>query len=143
VFSVVPVVSPTTASNSQFFDSDNTTVDANSLQVCQLYNSNQHFGFSRDGLSPEEALTAVVTHVPVCGVAHVMSLGNQSALSASVSQRAMTPAYVNGWANFRYSGARPSGLPVMGASYIKLTNPSASAGVAANYGIAWPHSLER
>ncbi|XVJ68936.1 MAG: surface layer protein NpdA [Rhizobacter sp.] len=139
VFSVVPAA----ASNSQFFDSSNTTVDASGLQVCQLYNSNQHFGFSRDGLSPEEPLTAVVTDVPVCGVAHVMSFGAQSALSASVAQRTVKAAYVNGWANFRYSNTRASGLPVMGASFIKLSNPNASPGVAANYGIAWPHSLER
>ncbi|MFM8899193.1 MAG: surface layer protein NpdA [Burkholderiales bacterium] len=143
VFSVVPPVSAATASNSQFFDSDNTTVDANALQVCQLYNSNQHFGFSRDGLSPDTPLTAIVTNVPVCGVAHVMSFGSQSTLGASVSQRAMTAAYLNGWATFRYSNVRSSGLPVMGASFMKLTNPSASAGVAANYGLTWQHSLDR
>jgi hypothetical protein len=139
VFAVVPAA----GSNSQFFDADNTTVDGNSNQVCQLYNSNQHFGFSRQGESPDTPLTAVVTNVPVCGVAHVMSFGSQSVFSASVSQRSITAAYVNGWANFRYSNQRPAGLPVMGASFIKLTNPSASPGIAGNYGITWPHSLER
>jgi hypothetical protein len=72
-----------------------------------------------------------------------MSFGAQSALSASVAQRTVKAAYVNGWANFRYSNIRASGLPVMGVSFIKLSNPNASSGVSANYGIAWPHVLER
>ncbi len=139
VFSVVPAA----GSNSQFFDSDNTMVDGNRDQVCQLYSSNQHFGFSRDGESPDTALTTLVTIVPVCGVAHVMSFGSQSVFSANVAQRQTAVAYVNGWASFRYSSQRPSGLPVLGAAFIKVTNPSASAGVAANYGITWPHGSER
>jgi hypothetical protein len=139
VFSVVPAA----GSNSQFFDSGNTTVDGNSHQVCQLYNSNQHFGFSRDGQSPDTPLPAVITNVPVCGVAHVMSFGSQSVFGATVAQRQVTAAYVNGWASLRYSGQRPSGLPVMGASFIRVTNPSVSPGVSGNYGITWPHGSER
>jgi hypothetical protein len=139
VFSVVPAA----GSNSQFFDSGNTTVDGNSHQVCQRYDVNQHFGYSRDGEFPETVLTTLVTLVPVCGAAHVMSFGSQSVFGATVAQRQVRPAYVNGWANFRYSGQNPSGLPVMGASFIKLTNPNAGPGVAANYGIQWPHNSER
>jgi hypothetical protein len=139
VFSVVPAAS----SNSQFFDSNNTAADATVNQVCQLYNSNQHFGFSRDGQSLDTPLPAVVTNVPVCGVAHVMSFGSQSVFGATVAQRQVTAAYVNGWASVRLSNQRPSGLPVMGASFIKVTNPSASPGVSTNYGFQWPHYSDR
>ena len=139
LFSVVPAA----GSNSQFFDSGNTTVDDNSHQVCQRYDVNQHFGYSRDGESSETFLTTLVTLVPVCGAAHVMSFGSQSVFGATVAQRQVKAGFVNGWASFRYSGQRPSGLPVMGASFIKVTNPSASPGVSANYGIQWPHHSDR
>jgi hypothetical protein len=139
VFSVVPAA----GSNNQFFDSDNTAVDGNNHQICQLYNSNQHFGFSRDGQSPDTPLTAAITNVPVCGAAHVMSFGSQSVFSASVAQRQVNAAYVNGWASVRYSNQRPSGLPLMGASFIKVTNLGAAQGVATNYGVSWPHNSER
>ena len=35
------------------------------------------------------------------------------------------------------------GLPILGASFIKLENPSASAGKSGTYGITWDHRFTR
>jgi hypothetical protein len=50
----------------------------------------------------------------------------------------------NGWVPLGVlAGGKHPGLPILGASFIKLTNPSAQPGVSANYGITWPHAYFR
>ena len=36
-----------------------------------------------------------------------------------------------------------AGLPILGASFIKLTNPQAAAGTVGTYGITWPHRFTK
>ncbi|MBP6578785.1 MAG: cell surface protein, partial [Acidovorax sp.] len=36
-----------------------------------------------------------------------------------------------------------AGLPILGSSFIKLTNPQAAAGTVGTYGITWPHRFAR
>jgi hypothetical protein len=36
-----------------------------------------------------------------------------------------------------------AGLPILGAAFIKLTNPQASAGTVGTYGITWPHRFTK
>ena len=35
------------------------------------------------------------------------------------------------------------GMPILGYSVIKLTNPQATAGVSGNFGITWPHRFTK
>ena len=69
-----------------------------------------------------------------------------SVLAASVAHSSTTEAYVNGWANV--SLAKPGtanvnvigGLPMIGSSFIKLTNAGGLANnFSGTYGITWPH----
>jgi hypothetical protein len=47
---------------------------------------------------------------------------------------------MNGWGLLDTSNAgSKGGLPLVGFSAIKLTNPQASAGMSGTYGITWPH----
>ncbi|MFI8618139.1 cell surface protein [Acidovorax sp. NPDC077693] len=39
--------------------------------------------------------------------------------------------------------ASQTGLPILGASFIKLTNPQATAGTVGTYGITWPHRFTK
>ena len=39
--------------------------------------------------------------------------------------------------------ASQAGLPILGASFIKLTNPQAAAGTVGTYGITWPHRFTK
>lgn len=41
------------------------------------------------------------------------------------------------------SYASQAGLPILGASFIKLTNPQAAAGTVGTYGITWPHRFTK
>ncbi|GKT26531.1 hypothetical protein [Acidovorax sp. SUPP3334] len=34
------------------------------------------------------------------------------------------------------------GIPLIGAAFTKLSNPSAAPGVAANYGLTFPHVIK-
>jgi hypothetical protein len=69
----------------------------------------------------------------------------QSALSAVVTRDTLySGMFTNGWYQVDTLVPQSSlGLPVLGASFIKLTNPAAQPGVSGNYGITWPHSYIR
>ena len=92
------------------------------------------------GLCPPPA-----RHMP--GMVSVLSFADagNSALSSSVARRSqMQGVFNNGWKNA--STLVPGtnlGLPLLGASFIKLTNPAAQPGVSGNYGISWPHGYTR
>ncbi|GKS87574.1 hypothetical protein AVMA1855_25500 [Acidovorax sp. SUPP1855] len=61
-----------------------------------------------------------------------------SALSSSVNRRALyLGSFPNGWANLPVPDGR--GVPLIGAAFVKLSNPGATPGVAANYGLTFPH----
>ncbi len=86
--------------------------------------------------------------VRLCGVVPVVSFGNAelTALSASVAQKASVTQFipVNGWGSIdTLDFSTQLGLPILGASFIKLTNPAAQPGVSGNYGITWPHGYTR
>lgn len=60
------------------------------------------------------------------------NLGPDNALTGLGATAFARPAY-----------ASQAGLPILGASFIKLTNPQASAGTVGTYGITWPHRVTR
>ena len=78
--------------------------------------------------------------VALCGETSVLafkSSGN-SVLAASVARSTITSGtYTNGWGQISFAAP---GVPVVGSAFIKLSNPSAAAGVSGTYGITWQHT---
>ncbi len=80
-----------------------------------------------------------VAQTRFCGETSVLSFSTGSVLGASVAaQQLTTGAYTNGWSRVDVTNNN-RGLPIIGASFIKLANPLASAGTSGTYGITWPH----
>jgi hypothetical protein len=127
--------------NSYFLDPANTTVNAIG-QIC-VSSIGQVFLDREETAKSSGAVFSpgTVSKTPLCGEVSVLSFADAGAsvLGASVARANVTGAYTNGWGQINFSGL---GVPVLGASFIKLTNPSASAGVSGNYGITWPHAYK-
>lgn len=83
----------------------------------------------------------------ICGEASVLTINNATGtgvLGATVAKKDITSAYVNGWMRIATPGlAGNRGLPIVGASFMQLTNGAAAAGVSGNYGIQFPHRNTR
>ncbi|MGY8594355.1 cell surface protein, partial [Paracidovorax citrulli] len=83
------------------------------------------------------------TQTRFCGETSVLSFASGSVLSASVAAQQLTNgAYVNGWSRVSVPNNN-RGLPILGSSFIKLSNPQATAGTSGTYGITWPHRFTR
>lgn len=82
-----------------------------------------------------------VSAVALCGETSVLafkSTGN-SVLAANVARTTITTGtYTNGWGVVDVTN-NGFGLPLLGASFIKLSNPQVAAGLSGTYGITWPH----
>ena len=79
-----------------------------------------------------------------CGETSVLRFADsgKSVLGADVAVLTVAPGYVNGWSNIDITNGG-AGFPVLGSSFIKLTNPQASAGMSGTYGITWPHRFTK
>ena len=95
----------------------------------------------------------VAAVVALCGEASVLAfkdLGN-SVLASSVARSTLSSGtYTNGWGVVTTANdiGAPGvgvveGLPLMGSSFIKLTNPQVAAGLSGTYGITWPHRFTK
>ena len=132
------------ANNAPFFYSANTSVDSGKICVTA---DNQAF-YDRE----ETTKTAGAVFSPgsvdktrFCGETSVLSFGTTGSgvLGAALAaQFTETAAYVNGWGVIDTNNGG-AGLPILGSSFIKLTNPQASAGVSGNYGITWQHRFTK
>ncbi len=158
VFSVVP---PADGSGNQYFHSGNTSVESTPAyttiegapvlhymrptRVCSAEAVGPQLFADRNAVVQGAAMT--LFKPVLCGAANVLAFGDAgaSALGASVARETIASGLsVNGWSTLRAtSAANPLGLPLLGAAFTKLTNPSVQAGVAGNYGITWPHSFTR
>ena len=108
-----------------------------------------------------------------CGETSVLSFADAGAsvLGASVARQNVAAAanggpFTNGWSVVSVGNAfntflgaedaltgkgaandtqypSQAGLPILGSSFIKLTNPQAAAGTVGTYGITWPHRFAR
>lgn len=144
VFSVVP---PAGVDN-QYFYTDNTSVpmqmESPNSAVCSRH---QAFGLDRDASGQPLGSIASIGGSPVmpllCGANQVFTVGDTrpSALYAQVNRQALLYGiFNNGWGYMSLLDLNTGlGLPVFGASFIKLTNPQAQPGISGNYGISWPH----
>ena len=123
----------------------NTTVDENG-NICVRADAQRFFdreettGGSTPVFSPGTA-----SSVQFCGEVSVLAFADtgNSVLSASVARRTVTSgSYVNGWGVLDTTNAG-LGLPILGSSFIKLTNPQAATGMSGTYGITWPHRFTK
>ena len=134
------IVNGTTA----FFYTGNTAVDAGKICV----NSDGQSFFDREETTKSSGAVfspGSVDKTRFCGETSVLSFADAgtSVLGATVArQDTGSSAYVNGWSVISTANGG-AGLPILGSSFIKLTNPQASAGMSGTYGITWPHRFTK
>ncbi|RYF42634.1 MAG: hypothetical protein EOO25_06060 [Comamonadaceae bacterium] len=84
-----------------------------------------------------------VTSWPLCGAASVLvfnATNDPAALGAEVARIDFnTGAVSDGWAVLRSPGLSLLGLPLIGHSILRVTNPAVGPGIAANFGGALEH----
>lgn len=89
----------------------------------------------------------------ICGEVSVLTFNNAAgtgSLGAQLTKKDLTGTNVNGWARLGTRGlddggapAVDLGLPIVGASFMQLTNGSVAPGVSGNYGLTFPHRTTR
>ncbi len=130
-----------TTGGAAFKTGGNTTVDTKG-NIC-VYADGQKF-FDREETSATAGPVfspGTASSVAFCGEVSVLAFSDtgNSVLGASVARSTITSGiYTNGWGVIDTTNAA-QGLPLLGNSFIKLTNPQAGAGVSGTYGISWPH----
>ena len=127
----------------------NTTVDANG-NICvtvkgqTFYDREESTQVVTNGSVFSPAKPGAGAKFSLCGEVSVLAFKDAgvSVLGASANIARQTAAssviYTNGWGVLDTSNGT-AGLPILGASFIKLTNPTASTGFSGTYGITWPH----
>ena len=146
---LVPTATAFATTQDEWFYPGNTLLATDeSGNICVKANG-QRF-WDREETTPGQATNAPVFSprvpgttptVALCGEVSVLafqSTGN-SVLASSVARSTITSGtYVNGWGVVDTKNSI-YGLPVLGASFIKLSNPQVAAGLSGTYGITWPH----
>jgi len=141
---------------SKYYNSTNMAFPTGSRTLClkSIETPAKDARFDREEKTPGTSTTdftispapaASTTTVYVCGEAAVLSINNagtvgDSALSASVARNDITFAagYENGWMRFATNGTgNADGLPILGASFIRMANG------AVNYGVSYSHKVTR
>ena len=126
---------------SYFITPANTTVNALG-QICT--NASGQTFFDREETSKQSGALfspGAVSTTQLCGEVSVLSFADAgtSVLGASVARSNVTGAYTNGWGQINFT----AGVPVLGSSFIKLTNPNVGTGMSGTYGITWPHAYKK
>lgn len=132
----------------------NTTVDAKG-NICVNADGQRFFDREETTAGGSGAVFSPGTASPgvaFCGEVSVLAFKNTgtSVLGASVARTTITSGtYTNGWGVIS-TGNRTAagdaglvGLPILGSSFIKLTNPNVGTGVSGTYGITWDHRFTR
>ena len=123
-----------------YFTSANTSVNTAGL-ICvtasgqTFYDREETFATSGAVFSPGQ-----VSKTSLCGEASVLSFADAgtSVLGSTVARSNVSSGtYTNGWGQISFAAP---GVPVVGSAFIKLSNPSAAAGVSGTYGITWQHT---
>jgi hypothetical protein len=131
-----------------FYDGNTAVNSANAQQICVSATS-QVFFDREEGTKTSGAVFSPgnISVTQFCGETSVLSFGDagNSALSATVArQDTGTSAFTNGWGNVNVVNAGTGlGLPIIGASFLKATNPAAGVGFAGTYGLSFEHRFTR
>lgn len=140
-----PAVSAEYAAAAGFKAGGNTTVDT-AGNICVFADGQKFFDREETSASAGPVFSpGTASTVSFCGEVSVLAFqdtGN-SVLGASVARNTVTSGfYTNGWGVIDTTNAA-QGLPLLGESFIKLSNPQAGAGVSGTYGINWAHRFTR
>ncbi len=133
----------------QFFASTNTTLSGDRICVAatgqKFYDRDESSKTSGAVFSPGSVAT-----FNFCGETSVTTFGGKASVLGAVLAKADTgsSAFVNGWGvvntpNPAGAGSVNIGLPIIGSSFIKLTNAAASAGTSGTYGITSAHRFSK
>lgn len=139
----------------QYFSDGNTAINPlNASQICVAANG-QTFYDREEGTKTSGAVFSPgnISVTQFCGETSVLSFADtgNSVLSASVArQDTGSSAFTNGWGVVDVSGSAtglgggvPVGLPIVGSSFMKGTNPAVAAGQSGTYGITSNHRSTR
>ncbi len=82
----------------------------------------------------------------ICGEVSVLTFNNSGGagvLGGLVTKQDISPFPTNGWLRIATPGLAGQGLPIVGHSFVQITNGAASANVSGNYGVNFPHRNTR
>ena len=128
------------AAPSQYFSKDNTKVVSG--QIC-VNADGQSFWSREESVASAAAVfsPSQLTTYRFCGETSVLSFSTTSPLGANLARQTTTSGYTNGWGvvttNNATGTAAQLGLPILGSSFIKLSNTAVTPNV--NYGLTLPH----
>ena len=129
----------------EMFTAGNTTALAANGAIC--VNADAQTFYDREETTKTSGAVfspGTVSATRFCGETSVLSFADTgvSVLGASVARQNVSGVYTNGWAVLSTNNSN-KGLPILGSSFIKLSNPSATAGTSGTYGITWDHRFTR
>lgn len=130
------------AAAARYFTETNTYVAANGL-ICAT--TGAYTFWDREETSKRNGAVispSTLKGLDFCGEVNVLSFNDTGAsvLGASVARTNVQVGYENGWGAISYAKA----LPVVGSSFIKLSNSGGLAnGFSGTYGITWPHRFAK
>ena len=160
LYNTAAVNDPATAQDEWFFAANTAVATDESGNICVKADGQKFWdreettaGAATPGPVFSPRTPGVAAVVALCGEASVLafkSTGN-SVLASSVARSTITSGtYTNGWGVVTTTNATGTGdtlvnrgLPVLGASFIKLSNPQVAAGLSGTYGITWPHRFTK
>lgn len=143
VFSVVPP-----GAVNQYFYTGNTSVETGKTQICVNASGQAFYDREETGATAGPVFSpGAVTTTRLCGETSVLAFADSgvSSLGATVARTTVTSGiFQNGYGVVSTIDPTTNlGLPILGSSFIKLTNPNATPGVSGNYGITWPHRFTK
>lgn len=129
----------------EMFTAGNTTALATNGAIC--VNADAQTFYDREETTKTSGAVfspGTVSATRFCGETSVLSFADSgvSVLGGSVARQNVSGVYTNGWASLSTSNGN-KGLPILGSAFIKLSNPSATAGTSGTYGITWDHRFTR
>lgn len=130
----------------QYFHDANTSINPlNISQIC-VSAQGQTFYDREEGTKTSGAVFSPgnISVTQFCGETSVLSFADSgvSALGASVArQDTNSSAFTNGWGVVNVDDGTKTvpGLPVLGSSFMKATNPAVAAGQSGTYGVTSEH----
>ena len=129
----------------EMFTAANTTALASNGAIC--VNADAQTFYDREETTKTSGAVfspGTLSATRFCGETSVLSFADSgvSVLGGAVARQNVSGVYTNGWAVLSTNNSG-KGLPILGSSFIKLSNPSATANTSGTYGITWDHRFTR
>ena len=113
-------------------------------QICAAAASSSFWDREEQSTGKKPVFSPSSQTYKMCGEVAVLSFQEgTSAIGANLTRKNVAAPYTNGWGKVTFGNGTPgTGVPVVGAAFMKLTNPSVGNGIVANYGVTWAHSYK-